>query len=356
MVGNMRSRWKPGSSTSDGSRNVPLDLVANKGKALVMAGTRQPVAVHSLAMAINQALEAYGDGGMRHLYQSPVDESGTLAELKAAVDKGEVSTLVSLTPADPAYDAPGDFRWNDVRARLARVVHLGTRVNRTATEADLHMPGTHFLEAWGDVLDAAGVYSLVQPIILPLYNGTSEVQFLARLLAGTGRRAGEAAAGPPPRRLPPKPTPDSLAVRATFAEVMRGTGARAAWKMPGTRPCAMVFLARTGFAKLAAPVRQAEMVSPNWPARLSRPAPTKANPEFAFAADYSVFDGRYVNNAWMQEAPDPITKLTWDNAALMSPATAEASACTPRSRAGSATRTSASSRWATAIRPRRWCA
>ena len=96
---------------------------------------------------------------------------------------GEVATLVSLTPADPAYDTPGDYDWADLRSRLRKFIHLGPRVNRTAVGADLHVPGTHFLEEWGDVLDPRGVYSVVQPMILPLHGGTSELAFYLRLLA-----------------------------------------------------------------------------------------------------------------------------------------------------------------------------
>ncbi len=209
MVGNMAVPVEAGQFDERWITECALDLVAAPGKSLVVAGTRQPVAVQMLVFAMNQAMQAYGDGGCATCFQSPADEFGTLADLKAGVDKGEVTTLVSLTPADPAYDAPGDFRWTDVRARLARVVHLGTRVNRTATEADLHIPGTHFLEAWSDVLDAAGIYSLVQPIILPLYDGTSEVQFLVGLLAHRPPRRRKPPPLPPPRRLPPRPTPGS---------------------------------------------------------------------------------------------------------------------------------------------------
>ena len=309
-------------------RECAKDLAASEGKAIVVAGSRQPVAVHQLVLAINQALQAFGDNGCVNLYQTTKSEFGSLADLKTAIDKGNVTTLVSLTPADPAYDAPDDFRWKDVRARLAKVVHCGTRVNRTAIEADLHVPGTHFLEAWADVYDATGIYSVVQPVIAPLYNGLSQLQVLARLLAPVPAPATPAAApAPAPAAAPAKPTvlvdAGYEAVRATFVEVLRGTGKQSQIEDAWNQALRDGFLAGTGFAKLPS----AQGKAGNFAAlvgKAMRPAPTKENPEFAFAADPSILDGRYINNAWMQEAPDPITKLTWDNAALMAPATAAA--------------------------------
>lgn len=300
------------------------DLAAHTGKSIVLAGERQPAEVHQLVFAINQALESYGEQGCAELFQGPKEEFGTLADLKAAIDKGEVTTLVLTTPADPAYDTPADFRWSDVRARLAKVVQIGTRVNRTAMEADLHIPGTHFLEAWGDVYDARGIYSLVQPVILPLYGGTSELQLLARLLAPVAEPAAAApadAAAPAPAT--PKPDAGFEAVRATFAEVLRGTGKNDSIEDAWNQALRDGFLAGTAFAKLGGAAGKADGLSSGL-AKLFRPAPTFENPEFAFAVDASVLDGRLINNAWMQEAPDPVTKLTWDNAALMSPATAQA--------------------------------
>jgi molybdopterin-containing oxidoreductase family iron-sulfur binding subunit len=299
------------------------DLAEHTGKAIVLAGERQPAEVHQLVFAINQALEAYGEQGCAELFQSRTEEFGSLTDLKAAIDKGKVTTLVLTTPADPAYDTPADFRWSDVRARLAKVVQLGTRLSRTAMEADLHVPGTHFLEAWGDVYDARGVYSLVQPVILPLYGGTSELQLLARLLAPVAEPAAAAPADAAAAPATPKPDAGFEAVRATFAEVLRGTGKNDSIEDAWNQTLRDGFLAGTAFAKLPGAAGKTDGLTPGL-SKLFRPAPTFENPEFAFAVDASVLDGRLINNAWMQEAPDPVTKLTWDNAALMSPTTAQA--------------------------------
>ena len=333
MVDNISVPTEPGQFDPRWIQECAKDLVASEGKAIVLAGGRQPVAVQQLVLAINQALQAFGDNGCIALYQTTKAELGSLAELKLAIDKGQVTTLVSLTPADPAYDAPGDFRWKDARARLAKVVHFGTRVNRTAIEADLHVPGTHFLEAWGDVFDATGIYSLVQPVIAPLYNSLSQLQLLARLLApvpvAPAAAPGAATATPAPAPATPAVKPATAmdagyeAVRATFVEVLRGTGKQTGTDDAWNQALRDGFLAGSGFAKLPS----AQGKAGNFAAlagKAMRPAPTKENPEFAFAADPSILDGRFINNAWMQEAPDPITKLTWDNAALMSPATAAA--------------------------------
>ena len=319
MVANIAVPQVDGQFDERWIKECATDLVAQKGQSVVLVGPRQPMAVQMLVLAMNQALSAYGEDGCVALYQTPTETFEGLDSLKAAVDKGDVTTLVSLTPADIAYDAPGDFRWNDVRARLTRVVHLGTRVNRTAIEADLHVPGTHFLEAWGDVFDAAGVYSLVQPVILPLYNGRSELHLLSDLLTAP------AAAAEPAGNAAKTPAPDAayLAVHATFVEVLRGIGRDVPAQDGWNQALRDGYLAGTGFAKLGAPAGKPEAFTAQVENAM-RPAPTKENPEFAFAADNSILDGRFVNNSWLQEMPDPVTKLTWDNAALMSPSTAEA--------------------------------
>ena len=287
------------------------DLAAAAGQAVVLAGPRQPVGVHLLAHAVNDALGTTGPEGCVSALASAPEAFGSLADLKESVAMGEVATLVSLTPADPAYDTPGDYDWADLRSRLRKFIHLGPRVNRTAVGADLHVPGTHFLEEWGDVLDPRGVYSVVQPMILPLHGGTSELAFYLRLLAP---------ATPPPDA--PKDDPAYLAVRETFA------ARHAAAAQPGPVDDAWDKTLRDGFLHGPGfPPARAEPTAFGTLAPLvaeAFPPPVGEGMEILFATDPSLYDGRFINNGWLQEMPDPVTKLTWDNAALLSPKTAEA--------------------------------
>ena len=288
------------------------DLVASLGEAVVLVGPRQPTGVHALALALNEAVGSVGPpfGGCISVVASATETFGTLADLKTSVSKGEVATLISLTAADPAYDTPADFDWKDLRSRLKKLVHLGPRVNRTAFEADLHVPGTHFLEEWGDVLDERGAYSVVQPMVLPLYGGTSEISFYLKLLAP---------ANPPADA--PKDDPAYLAVRETFAAQLKAQALvesdEEEWNLT----------LRNGFLKgsleLAADrpkLFEAGTLAPLVASALK--APAGEGMEILFATDPSIYDGRFINNGWLQEMPDPVTKLTWDNAALISPKTA----------------------------------
>jgi MoCo/4Fe-4S cofactor protein with predicted Tat translocation signal len=292
-------------------KECAADLAAAAGKSVVLAGPRQPEATHLLVAAINRALGSFAPDGCVAVLQGPADELGSLADLKAAVDSGAVERLVSLTAADPAYDTPGDFGWPALRERLKQLIHVGPRVNRTAVEADIHVPGTHFLEEWGDACDHRGTYSVVQPMILPLYGGTSELRFLADLLpVAPGEAAPDAAADPVHAQ-----------VKVTFRRMLRAAMDErepdAAWDaslrdgyLEGS---AYPALAPGDFPAEAAAVVKAAVAA----------VPAGDALEVNFSADGCIYDGRFINNGWLQEAPDPITKLTWDNAALISPRTAE---------------------------------
>jgi len=290
-------------------KEAAADLKKNGAKSVVLVGERQPKVVHVLADAINRFLGSVGsdENAVVQLVQTPATEYGSLADLKAAVDAGEVTTLLATTPADPAYDTAGDFDWAGLREKLALFVHNGTRVNATAVSADYHIPGTHYLENWGDVYDNRGVYSVVQPMILPLYDdAVSELNLLLEL-------AGEFSAENPDA------DPALDAVRKTLVEM----GVPAA-ELDNVWAKTL----RDGFLKGSKfpPASGTAMgnVKDDELKAAMQPVATPESLELAFAADYSVWDGRFINNGWLQEAPDPVTKLTWDNAALIAPKTAQA--------------------------------
>ncbi len=289
-------------------RAAAEDLASTPGAAAVVAGERQPEAVHMLAAAINHALGAFGPEGCIDLVQTQQDEAADLAALASDIEEGAVTTLLSLTPADPAYDAPGDLDWPALRRRLTRFVHWGARVNRTATEADLHIPAAHFLESWGDVVDAHGTYSIVQPMILPLYDGRSELGVLSSLLANPGAADDEIN----------DPELAREAVRETFRTM---GGAENEFNNRWNQALRDGFLADTAHPLLPAVAPDTSAFA-DW-ASAALNSGSEGEYEILFATDPSIFDGRFINNGWLQEAPDPVTKLTWDNAALMSPATAD---------------------------------
>ena len=257
------------------------DLVANRGSILVVAGQRQPVEVHLLAHAINAALDAIG--GTVELVSCPLVSAGSFKDFDAA----STDTLVILG-ANPAYQ----LNWS---AKPKTVVRLGYYSDETAEMADWNFPAAHYLESWGDATTGDGTLVAIQPLIQPLFGGLMELEFLARIAGQSQTNAHEI-------------------VMATFGD------SGEAWKK---------FL-YNGFAgSPAAVVNDVKIVQSTSDLNqlvsgIKVATPSASSLEVIFYRDAKVDDGRYANNGWMQELPDPITKMTWDNAVLVSRKTARA--------------------------------
>ena len=262
------------------------DLVAAGKDALVVAGQRQPMEVHLLAYAINSAFGAIGN--TVELLPALNSVGGTVADMLAADKAGKIKTLVVLGN-NSLYTGPGteDFVWGQSKDfRNKTIIRLGYYEDETSQLCDWHLPMTHYLESWGDATTNDGTVVPVQPLIQPLFGGLTELEFLARLAGESQTSAYEI-------------------VRATF------DGSDENWKK---------FLFN-GFVVNANPKPVVgNFLAPNSEIKLS--APSASNLEIIFYRDAKVDDGRYANNGWMQELPDPITKMTWDNAALVSRKTA----------------------------------
>ncbi|MCX6857567.1 MAG: TAT-variant-translocated molybdopterin oxidoreductase [Verrucomicrobia bacterium] len=281
------------------------DLVDHKGKSVVLAGSRYGAEVHALVAAINNALGAYGT--TVELLQDGAEVAlGSSAELEAALTAGSVKTLVSLTGSSLLYDAPAALA-AAIKSKGVKLVHLGMLPNTTAKSAMLHIPAANYLESWGDVRAADGTYSIVQPMIQPLYNGASEIEVLLALLGR--KKLGPAEAVKADAAAPAPEDAAYQAVRDTFAVVAGGLD-EVKWN----------FTVRDGFLKGSSYLKATGVINAAAVATIVGLAKVTAAPtDFAFeivlTPDAGVFDGRFTNNAWLQEAPDPITKLTWDNAA-----------------------------------------
>ncbi len=278
----------------DWIRECAADLAVSAGKSLVLAGSRHDREVHLVVAAINQALGAFGP--VVSLVNHKLPEFKGISDLAKSIDGGAVEHLFIVGESDPVFDAPSELKFGELLGKVANVVHLSNRLNQTAKAADWHVPGAHYLESWGDHWSCSGVYSVQQPMIDPLWGGVSENAFLLSLLADAEGNSD----------LPLD------AVKKTFAAV-----GGADW----------VAALRDGFAKgpklekstavnaggAAAALGSVEIADLPYPEAL----------EVVLATSGSCYDGRFANNGWLQEAPDPITKLTWDNAALISFHTAE---------------------------------
>ena len=266
------------------------DLVAAGGESVVVAGYAQPVAVHLIALAINHALGAVGMTVFLHAPVQPPD-SGTLTDLVKALNGGSVDTLVILG-GNPAYNAPSALKFSDAAKKAKTVVRLGYYEDETASLATWHLAAAHYLESWGDARTSDGTVVPIQPLIEPLFGGLTEIEVLARLL-------GEA-----------KPAPYEL-VRETF-KTLGGEG-DGPWK----KFLHDGFLAGSAARPVAASLDSAAIVE-----GLSHaPAAPAAGYQVVLYRDAKVDDGRFANNGWLQELPDPVTKLVWGNSVMVSPAT-----------------------------------
>ena len=278
------------------------DLKSKKGKSVVLAGSRQSKELHEVVAAINIALGNVGKEKPASLVQTGVKDFAGLTQLVKDLDGGALETLVLLTPANPVYDSPADVDFKALLGKVKTSIHLGTRTDATAYAATWHIPAAHYLESWGDGKTAKGSHALLQPLILPLYDGVGELELISALLNDGELKLGDEKT----------PSAGHDEVRKTFEAAA------------GKEPAAWAKALQHGFVEAAYPEAKLPNVQAKPGASLQAAAPTKDSLDVIFAADASVWDGRFIDNSWMQEAPDPISKLTWDNVAYISPKTAEA--------------------------------
>jgi molybdopterin-containing oxidoreductase family iron-sulfur binding subunit len=271
------------------------DLRAHRGACVVMAGDAQPPAVHAFAHAINAAL---GNVGRTVVYtdcveSEPVDQVASLKDLIADMRGGKVDVLM-IVSGNPVYSAPGDLAFTDALAKVPLRAHLSSHNDETSALCHWHIPEAHFLESWSDARAFDGTASIVQPLIAPLYNGHTAHEFLAAMSNRPEQSSYEI-------------------VREYWKSQSRTQDFEADWRRwlhDGVIPDTAFATINPGDPKKVAP-------SAGGPA-LSGSA---SGFELSYRLDPSVADGRFANNGWLQELPKPITKLTWDNAVLVSPAT-----------------------------------
>jgi molybdopterin-containing oxidoreductase family iron-sulfur binding subunit len=275
------------------------DLKAAGPEALVITSPRQPPVVHALAFLMNQTLGSLGKT-MEFYKATPEDrvESGVnaLKDLTAELNSGQVSTL-AIFGGNPAYTAPADLQFAAAISKAANSIHLGPDENETAAAAKWHFPESYYLESWSDGITATGVASIQQPVIEPIFNGRNVAELLA-LITGS------------------KDTKAHDIVKNYWTAQWPAADRDKTWRkvlndgvIPGKAPEPLKV---TADAKRIAAAVAAE------------PKPASGGIEVGFFPSSAAWDGRFANNAWMQEAPDPMTKQVWGNAALISPATARA--------------------------------
>jgi MoCo/4Fe-4S cofactor protein with predicted Tat translocation signal len=293
-----RSAFADGSVEARWARAAARDLAASRGRGLIVAGPRQAPEQHALACALNTAL---GNAGETVTYVAADDPDrpthwAAMEELAGSLGRGDVETLLILG-GNPAYAAARGARLGLVEGLrgVQTSIHLSLYDDETSSLCTWHVPRAHYLESWGDARAWDGTVSIVQPLIEPLYAGRTAAELLALALG--------------------EPSGAHELTRKTFAGLVPADRLEAAWHQA---------LSDGVVAGSAAPTSTPEPRLEATKEAVSQPEGVAGGDEIEviFFPDAKVYDGRFANNPWLQELPDPLTRLTWDNAALMSPATA----------------------------------
>jgi molybdopterin-containing oxidoreductase family iron-sulfur binding subunit len=313
------------------------DLQANQGRGIVIAGEEQPAAVHALAHAINGAL---GNAGQTVIYTDPVEANPAdqVAGRRELVNdmNGGAANLLLVIGGNPAYTAPGDLDFAGAMQKVAFRAHLGEFADETSAASVWHVPAAHYLESWSDARAFDGTTSIIQPLIAPMYGGKTAHEVVAAVLGQNTssyeivrgywqtQQGGAAMPQPTPTAAAPtaapagtpQPTPntqfpDTSATTRSSALVTGGDSFDAFWQQALNK----------GIVDGSA--LQPASVSVNAAAIPAPAAAAAAGTEITFRLDPTIWDGRFANNGWMQELPKPLTTITWDNVAMVSPGMAE---------------------------------
>ncbi len=289
------------------------DLQQHRGASIVVAGEQQPAAVHALAHAINEALGNVGTtvAYTRTVESRPANQLEDLRALAADMEAGKVDLLVLIGESNPAYSAPADLEFARRLEKVGLRVQASLFEDETARLCHWHVPATHPLEAWSDTRSFDGTVSIVQPLIAPLYECRSPHELLVALSSTPDRKSYDVV------RDFWKGHFDGRA--AAFGNLEEPSGGPHEnfdefWRHSTHDG----FIPGSAFAPTMVTLRPEAATATS----VQRTSPTTAL-EVVFRPDPKVWDGRFANNGWLQELPNAVTKITWDNVALVSPATAE---------------------------------
>jgi MoCo/4Fe-4S cofactor protein with predicted Tat translocation signal len=280
---------------------LAADLLGTKGKNIIIAGHRQPVEVHELVFALNTALgnlaQTINFIPVKYAERSDRD---ALKQLTALMHDGAISTLVVLG-GNPVYNAPADLKFTEALKGVSHTVHVSDRVDETSRLTEWHIPRAHYLESWGDAEAFDGTLSVIQPMIEPLFGGHSDIEIMALINTGRGLHGYDL-------------------VSETWQDILKGGDFNKKWRK----------VLHDGYLADSS-LKPATLSGTNMRKTLDRivqDIENNSGPNDVETLEINfypvnVHDGRYANNGWLQELPEAVTRLTWDNAALISPATAE---------------------------------
>jgi MoCo/4Fe-4S cofactor protein with predicted Tat translocation signal len=284
-------------------RQLAAELKAHHGRAVVLAGDDQPQLVHDWVAWLNVELsDGKGPATLQNAFESQVLRLG-LNDFVQALQSGAAQTLL-IAGVNPSYDLAPEWKFTETLARIPHSVHLGLHDDETGSLCAWHLPESHYLESWGDILAIDGTPSLIQPMIEPLYPDTMSLPEVVSLFIDSPARAG-------------------YDIMHDFWEQRLGDvfGHPLLSTEPKGWECSLNkgVISVPWFTRSPLPVTEVPLpIGGDNP-----PTPQNGELELIIHADSAVDDGRYANNSWLQELPRPLSKLTWDNVAMVSPKTAQ---------------------------------
>ncbi len=304
-------------AATDFVARLAADLAGARGAGMLVAGPAQPAPVHTVVAAVNAALGNLGtvvEPVTDPVAHVPYDVGG-IEDLAGDLEAGRVETLVILG-GNPAYDAPADLELGSLLEKVPVTVHLAPYRNETSRRCTWHVPEAHYMESWGDTRAWDGTVSVVQPLIEPLHGGITQLDLLSILVGRPERRAWDVVRGTLMADFAPPGDFEPFWRRCLHDGVVEGTRATALRTSVDAGAVARAGAALSG-------------------------GDGGAGFELIFTGDRKVHDGRFANNGWLQELPDAITTVTWDNVLTVAPSTARrlglASGDVARVRSGGAT-------------------
>ncbi|WP_186646166.1 TAT-variant-translocated molybdopterin oxidoreductase [Fluviispira vulneris] len=279
------------------------DLFNNKGGSLVIVGDRQPAWMHSLGFAINVSLNAIGKTVNLVNDTSKVKNNSSFSNLKAAIEGNNLHNII-IIDGNPAYSLASDLKFPELLSKIKNSFYLGFSPDETASICSHYIPKTHFLESWGDTRSSDGTVGIRQPLILPLFDDCcDEYSFVNYLI-----------------HLDHKISGYNYVKQFWQRKLGNPIGFENIWR----HSLSSGFISEIKKEIISSTNYSYSQFSTDYSKSIRTEEPNDKSIDIEFYLDRTVYDGCYSNNAWMQELPDPVHKLVWDNALLISPKTAKA--------------------------------
>lgn len=287
LIGRLNKRGASLKNHAEWIKECAIDLCSKPKSSAIIPGSHLPTEVHVLCYAINHAL---GNLGNTIKYQLTEYNSSSLSELVKSTNEGLVDTLIILG-GNPVFTA-NDFDWDEISDKIKNKIHLGSSINETSTICNYHIGQSHYLESWDEGVTWDGTAIVpVQPLLAPLFETISDLELLLTLL-GSDENSHDFV----------QSLHNNRASDNSFEDFLR------------------LGVEKQNPNYFSDSVDLSQLIDDN---NILPKLPSFENLEVLLIPDFHSWDGRFANNGWMQECPDPISKLTWDNALLISPVLAK---------------------------------